>query len=146
MLRCRISDTNHIHNFFLLVPQFMLFFVFHGHLVISLIKRRGARGVRGEGRAGVRVEFLMLLLVKFWSVHLYRPTCRIICSGGAAPITTTEMKPRTIVFGWEKKYFIQRVCCTHSNEKRQILLSRKHVCFTFGVLGSDNGLKVGHPD
>jgi len=62
----------------------------------------------------------------------------------AAPITTTEMKPRTIVFG--KKYFILGVCSTHNNENLQMLLSRKHMCFIFGVLGSDIGLKTAHPD
>lgn len=84
---------------------------------------RGGGGMRREGRAGVRVEFLMLLLVKFWTVHLYRSTCRIICSGGAAPITTTEMKPRTIVFGKNTSSFehapliITRIiqCCCQEN-------------------------------
>jgi len=47
--------------------------------------RGGEGGVRGEGRADVRVEFLMLLLVKFWTFHLYRPTCLVICSGGLHP-------------------------------------------------------------
>jgi hypothetical protein len=93
---------------------------------------RGAWGE--EGRAGVRVEFLMLLLVKFWTVHLYRPTCRIICCGG---LHRHSYRNETANCYVRKKYFILRACSTHNNENHQMLLSRKQMCFIFGALGSD---------
>jgi hypothetical protein len=106
---------------------------------------RGGRGegVTGEGRADVRVEFLMLLLVKFWTFHLYRPTCLIVCSGGCAH---RNYRNETSNYCVRKKYFILRVCSTHNNENYQMLLSRKRTCFIFGVLGSNIGLKMAQPD
>lgn len=100
MLRSRISHTNHIHNFFLPVLQFMLFFFFLGHLVISLIKRCGdGGGGREGGRKSRRASgILNVAISKVLNRSFISPHMSYNMFRGAAHVTTTENKPRTIVF------------------------------------------------